>query len=118
MDQQGAWQQTFGFFPELPVVVEPVQVYLSSDGGLLPMRQLDEKLGLTEPFATVLVDPRDGPHLIHTYREMTRMRVYGILAGYEDQNDHDALRREAVFKLISGRSPDGDDMAGGTVRRG
>ncbi|OHB80894.1 MAG: hypothetical protein A2W31_02580 [Planctomycetes bacterium RBG_16_64_10] len=111
MDQQGAWQQTFGFFPELPVVVEPVQVYLSSDGGLLPMRQLDEKLGLTEPFATVLVDPRDGPHLIHTYREMTRMRVYGILAGYEDQNDHDALRREAVFKLISGRSPDGDDMA-------
>ncbi len=32
---------------------------------------------------------------------MTRSRVYGILAGYEDQNDHDALRSDAVFKLIA-----------------
>jgi hypothetical protein len=111
MDPQGTWQETFGFFPEVPIVVEPVQVYLSSDGGLLPIRQLDETLGLTEQFAAVLVDPRDGPNLTHSYLEMTRMRVYGILAGYEDQNDHDALRSDPVFKLIAGRSPDGDDMA-------
>jgi hypothetical protein len=42
---------------------------------------------------------------------MTRMRVYGILAGYEDQNDHDALRSDAVFKLIAGRFPEDDDLA-------
>jgi hypothetical protein len=42
---------------------------------------------------------------------MTRMRVYGILAGYEDQNDHDALRSDAVFKLIAGRSPEDRDLA-------
>jgi hypothetical protein len=42
---------------------------------------------------------------------MTRMRVYGILAGYEDQNDHDALRSDPIFKLISGRLPDDADLA-------
>ena len=39
------------------------------------------------------------------------MRVYGILAGYEDQNDHDALRSDAVFKLVAGRSPEDEDLA-------
>ena len=36
---------------------------------------------------------------------MVRMRVFGILAGYEDQNDHDILRSDPVFKLIANRSP-------------
>jgi hypothetical protein len=42
---------------------------------------------------------------------MVRSRVFGILAGYEDQNDHDALRSDAVFKLVAGRAPDDDDLA-------
>lgn len=108
---QGAWQQVLGFFGEKPIVVEPVEAQMSSDAGLLPIRQLDEALGLTEQFAAALVDHREGPALTHTYREMTRSRVYGILAGYEDQNDHDTLRHDPVFKLIADRSPDGDDLA-------
>jgi hypothetical protein len=47
----------------------------------------------------------------HTFLEMVRARVYGILAGYEDQNDHDTLRADPVFKLVAGRSPDGADLA-------
>ena len=43
--------------------------------------------------------------------EMVRSRVFGILAGYEDQNDHDALRSDAVFKLLADRLPDDDDLA-------
>jgi hypothetical protein len=43
--------------------------------------------------------------------EMVRSRVFGILAGYEDQNDHDALRSDPIFKLLAGRSPDADDLA-------
>ena len=39
------------------------------------------------------------------------MRVFGILAGYPDQNDHDTLRRDPVFKLVAGRSLDEDDLA-------
>ena len=42
---------------------------------------------------------------------MVRSRVYGILAGYEDQNDHDTLRHDPVFKLVAGRSPQDDGLA-------
>jgi len=111
MDSQGVWQETFDFFAQKPIVVEPVEAHLSSDAGLLPIRQLDEALGLTEQFAAALSDPRRGNALTHTCLEMTRSRVFGILAGYEDQNDHDALRSDAVFKLIAGRSPGEKDLA-------
>ena len=111
MDSQGVWQERFVFFSQVPVVVEPVEAFLSTDAGLLPIRQLDEALGLTKQFAAALIDPRIGNALTHSYLEMTRSRVYGILAGYEDQNDHDALRSDAVFKLIAGRSPEDKDLA-------
>jgi hypothetical protein len=42
---------------------------------------------------------------------MLRARLYGILAGYEDQNDHDTLRSDAVFKLVAGRLPTDPDLA-------
>ena len=111
MSRQGAWQQVLGFLGGMPIVVEPIQAEMSSDAGLLPIRQLDEAWGLTEQWAAALVDHRAGPALTHTYREMTRSRVYGILAGYEDQNDHDTLRRDPVFKLIADRWPTDGDLA-------
>ena len=42
---------------------------------------------------------------------MVRQRIYGILADYEDQNDHDALRSDPVFKLVADRLPDDPDLA-------
>ena len=51
-----AFQITFDFSTSLPIVVEPSVAQLSSDAGLLPIRQLDEKLGRTEQFAGALVD--------------------------------------------------------------
>jgi hypothetical protein len=42
---------------------------------------------------------------------MVRQRIYGLLADYEDQNDHDELRSDPVFKLIADRLPDGPDLA-------
>jgi hypothetical protein len=42
---------------------------------------------------------------------MVRSRTYGILAGYADQNDHDTLRSDPVFKLLADRSPEEDDLA-------
>ena len=42
---------------------------------------------------------------------MARNRVFGILSEYEDQNDHDALHSDAVFKLLANRLPDDDDFA-------
>jgi hypothetical protein len=99
-------------FPELPPIqVEPVDESLSGDAGLLPLRQLDERLGLTAGFTAQLTEPRSGGSVAHPLAEMVRCRVFGILAGYEDQNDHDALRSDAVFKLIAGRLPTDDDLA-------
>jgi hypothetical protein len=42
---------------------------------------------------------------------MVRSRVFGIIAGYEDQNDHDVLRSDAIFKLLADRSPEDDHLA-------
>src|SRR5262249_33738606 len=47
----------------------------------------------------------------HSFTEMVRMRIFGILAGYEDQNDHDTLRHDPVFKLVADRSPQDGDLA-------
>src|SRR6185369_6088098 len=110
MSIQPAWQHTLDFFGT-PIVIEPSAGLLSSDAGLLPFRQLDERLGLTRDFAAVLNDPRDPDLIEHTNLEMVRSRVYGILAGYEDQNDHDTLRIDPVFKLLANRSPDDADLA-------
>jgi len=91
-------------FSAKPIVVEASAGALTSDAGLLPIAQLDEQLGVTGSFAAALWDAfREGSRC--TVLEMTRSRVLGILAGYEDQNDHAALRHDPVFKLIAGRMP-------------
>src|SRR6202043_1551563 len=108
---QGVWQRILAFPGARPLVIEPSTARLSSDAGLLPLRQLAEHRGLTRQFADALDDPR-APHRIeHAVRDMVRARVYGILAAYEDQNDHDALRHDPVFKLVADRAPDGPDWA-------
>jgi hypothetical protein len=94
-----------------PLVIEPSPGQLSSDAGLLPIRQFDERIGLTQAFAAALDDPRDPDLTEHTFVEMVRSRIYGILAGYEDQNDHDTLRHDPVFKLVADCSPDEGDLA-------
>jgi len=111
MSIQSAWQQTFDFLPQHPVVLEPMEAHLSSDAGLLPIRQFDERIGLTRQFAVALDDPRDANRIDHSVLAMTRARIYGILAGYEDQNDHDHLRADPVFKLVADRLPTDADLA-------
>ena len=99
-----AWPQVLDFFGT-PLVIEPSPGQLSTDAGLLPIRQFDERIGLTRDFAAALDDPRHPELTEHTFLEMVRSRVYGILAGYEDQNDQDPLRADPVVKLVAGRSP-------------
>jgi hypothetical protein len=107
-------QVVFDFLGSLPVQVEVVEEQLSSDAGLLPLRQFDERLGWTEGFAAQIRDDRQGQ--THAVVEMVRQRVFGILAGYEDQNDHDTLRSDSIFKLVAGRRPDDLDLASQPTR--
>src|SRR6516162_1992605 len=110
MSLPGVWPQVLDFFGT-PLVIEPSPGQLSGDAGLLPVRQFDQRIGLTPAFANALDDPRDPDLTEHTFLEMVRSRVYGILAGYADQNDHDTLRADPVFKLLADRSPEDDDLA-------
>ena len=89
MDSQTDFQVCFDFLKSKPIVVEPSAARVSSDAGLLPFRQLDERIGLTRRFAEVLTDRRHQERIDHSLLEMVRMRVYGILADYPDQNDHE-----------------------------
>ena len=111
MSIQTAWEATFDFWGNVPIIVEPSNAQLTSDAGLLPLRQFDEQIGLTRQFAQALDDPRVPVLCDHTFLDMVRSRIYGVLAGYEDQNDHDALRHDPVFKLIANRAPDADPLA-------
>ena len=76
----------FDFFGRLPIVVEPRAVDVSSDAGILPLRQFDGQIGFTKRFIDCLEDPRDPDQTEHTFAEMVRQRIFGILAGYEDCN--------------------------------
>jgi hypothetical protein len=92
-----------------PLEVEQVEEHLSSDAGLLPFFELDRKLAWSESFASCIQDRRQG--CTHSVLSIVRQRVYGIVGGYEDQNDHDSLRSDPVFKLIAERLPDDKDLA-------
>jgi hypothetical protein len=101
----------FDFSPSRPVEIEVSPAPLSSDAGLLPVRQGDQHIRLTEQFAAALDDRRDPTLTRQSTLSMVRQRIYGILADYEDQNDHDTLRSDPVFKLIADRLPDDPDLA-------
>lgn len=111
MDQQSVFQVTLNFLGAKPIVIEPTSGQLTTDAGLLPFRQLDEQIGLTRRFADALTDVRAAVQVDHTFLEMVRMRVYGILADYPDQNDHDRLRSDPLFKLLCNRSIRDPDLA-------
>lgn len=103
------FQWLLPFFADRQLVVQRHAGQISSDAGLLPIRQLDEQQRYTERLAAGLVDDRREPW--HTQLEMLRQRLYGILADYEDCNDHDTLRDDPVFKLIADRLPEDDPLA-------
>lgn len=109
MSAQTAEQLSFAFLPDLPVVVQPSEGQLSSDAGLLPLRQFDQQWNYTARMAQCLEDPMPGRE--QSLLSMLRQRLFGILAGYEDCNDHDALRDDPIFKLIADRLPQDKSLA-------
>lgn len=102
-------QLRFDFMPSRDLVLAPGAGWLTSDAGLLAVRQFDERAGWTARFAACIADGRGDA--AHSVLSMIRQRVYGILAGYEDCNDHDTLRDDPVFKMVAGKLPGDDPLA-------
>ena len=81
---------------------------VTSDAGLLLFRELDEDVGITKRLADCFTDHRDPDRIEHTVQQLVSQRLMGLVAGYEDLNDHDALRDDVVFALAAGK----EDLTG------
>ncbi|MDK2749959.1 MAG: IS1380 family transposase [Halomonas meridiana] len=71
---------------------------VTSDGGILLLRQLDREMGLTRAIARRLSDDRDPQRCLHRTETLVRQRVFGLALGYEDLNDHQALRHDIALQ--------------------
>jgi Transposase DDE domain group 1 len=76
---------------------------ITSDGGLLAYRELDDALGLTDIAVLKLLDGRRGKNTRHKLGGLFRQSVFGRLAGYEDVNDAERLARDPAMRAIVGR---------------
>jgi Transposase DDE domain group 1 len=76
---------------------------ISSDAGVLLLRRVDERIGLSRAAAAVLSDARDPTRITHSLRDLLAQRIYGLCCGYEDLNDHDALRDDLLMQTAVGR---------------
>ena len=77
---------------------------ISSDGGLLLLRELDSQLNLLSSVSNCINDERDERYIDYSVKELLTQRVFQIAAGYEDCNDCNDLREDMIFKMCAGRS--------------
>ena len=105
-------QLRFSFHKNLPVLADFSGGHLTSDAGLLPLRELDHRLGWSQAAGRLLTDTRDPAKVEHDLTTILRQRLFALAAGYEDANDHTRLRTDPTLKLLCGRSlDDADDLA-------
>jgi Transposase DDE domain group 1 len=78
---------------------------LSPDGGVLVLREIEQRLGVADRLAACLVDPRAPDLITHTLADIIRFRLLMIGAGYEDGNDAGALRSDPMFKMALDLAP-------------
>ena len=89
---------------------------LTSDGGLLLLREVDRRIGLIDQLSAAIRDPRDPDRIEHDQRTLLAQRLLAIAAGYEDLNDHDALRTDTLLQALTDRrlkagQKEGDPLA-------
>lgn len=71
---------------------------ITSDAGVLLLRAIDKKLGLTKSINDIINDPRNPQFIKHTQLSLLRQRIYSIALGYEDLNDHTQLRNDTALQ--------------------
>ena len=103
-------QLNFSFYHHKRLVADFKGGSISSDSGLLLVRELADRLGWLTQVTEVLWDDRHPDRLTHDLLAVVRQRIFGIVGGYEDCNDHDRLRHDPVFKLLADRAPQDDPL--------
>jgi hypothetical protein len=92
-------------YKQKPLEVQFSGLDLSSDAGLLIIRQAEEKIKICEGMADCLADNREQGKVKHPLAQLISQRVYQIAAGYEDSNDSNYLRHDPIFKIACEKMP-------------
>ena len=83
---------------------------ITSDGGSVLLQEAEKRVGVIRALSGCFEDHRDPLRIEHTVEQLLSQRIYGLCSGYEDLNDHDALRGDPLFGLICGKAdPSGND---------
>lgn len=105
-------QHNLPLHPDRKVTVDFQGGRLSSDGGWLLSGTLDQQHRFSSGFAACIRDRRDQRYTQHQIADLVRQRMLQIVAGYEDCNDANTLRQDALLKTVCGRLPEtGPDLA-------
>jgi hypothetical protein len=81
---------------------------LTTDAGALLLREVARRTGLFEALDAAIPDPRQPALVVHDQRAMLAQRVIALALGYEDLNDHQALRDDPALQVAAGRVPEPD----------
>ena len=82
--------------------------HVSSDGGALLLREVDQRLDICRRFARCFSDYRHPDFVEHTIESLVRQRAFGLCLGYEDLNDHDTLSLDPLLAVACGHTdPEG-----------
>lgn len=96
-------QISFPGFDDYKISAEFADEAVTSDGGILLLREIDRKLGLSKQLAKNITERRDPTRIVHSLQSMLQQRIFGLSLGYEDLNDHDNLRHDPAFQTSAER---------------
>jgi hypothetical protein len=77
---------------------------ITSDGGVLLLKEVEAKRKIIKRLADCFTDHRDPDKIEHTVEELVGQRIFGLALGYEDLNDHDLLRKDSLLATAVGAS--------------
>ena len=77
---------------------------ITTDGGGLLLREVDQRLNLLPRLAECFLDARSPLLVEHTVEQLVSQRVYGLALGYEDLNDHEQLRNDPLLGVLAGKA--------------
>src|SRR3954464_5033435 len=97
-------------FADKPIIAVFDADGFSASGGLLTLREIEQRLSLAPHLAAHILDPREVTQVVHPIADIVRFRMLMIAAGYEDGNDADVLRHDPMFKLAMGRLPTSEPL--------
>jgi len=97
----------FQFQPKLTLDFQGGEI--TSEAGLILLREFDQRLGLTGELKGLLVDERDARYVEYPTLDLLRQRIYQIAAGYEDANDASFLRHDPTLRAVV--SPRSESLA-------